>query len=90
MMDTIELHLGSTYKYAFVTELSQLQMYDDYDVLVYQPEAGYDSVMTLWLSGRLFISYKFGYEYKRVQPQFMVIVLPKHELKYLRCEEILY
>lgn len=90
VMDIIEFRLGSDRKYSFVTELSQLQMYDEYDVIVYQPEAGYDSKMSLWESGQLFVSYKFGYEYKRVQPIYMVIVLPKHELKYLKCEEVVY
>lgn len=61
-----------TNKMAVVTDLSQLQVYNDYNMVVYFSDY-YDKIHSLWPRG-VPITYKYGYDLRVVKVERMVIV----------------
>jgi len=59
-------------KLAVVTDLSQLQAYDEYDHIIYYVDF-FDRLHSLWSRG-VPITYKYGYEIKKVNCYTLVIV----------------
>ena len=57
---------------AYVTELQQLESYNNYDIIIYEPDY-YDKIHNIWPRG-MPISYKYGYECKVVNVSVFIIV----------------
>lgn len=64
-LEEIELHA------AVVTELCQLEAYDDYNAVIYY--ADYEKIHALWPRGAP-ITYKYGYQIKVVHCQYFIVV----------------
>jgi len=71
-INTVYGFFGPDIKLAVVTDLSKIELYADYDTVLYIPESDPPMDFKYW-PRKVPISYKYGYEYKVIKPHNFVI-----------------